>query len=146
MNNKITIPDTEHLHKAAQQFIKHFNLDTISGSDAPTCFAFYAPMGAGKTTFIKAICEELGVQDVITSPTFAIVNEYTDANGAPIYHFDFYRIKRQEELFDMGADEYFYSGNLCFMEWPELVEDALPDDVVRIAITPQPDGTRLVEW
>lgn len=135
---KITIQDTEHLHEAAHAFI-----DAMK--DKGTCFAFYAPMGAGKTTFIKAICEELGVKDVITSPTFAIVNEYTDGEGQPIYHFDFYRIKRQEELLDMGADEYFYSGNKCFMEWPELVEDALPDDVIKINISVQSDGSRIVE-
>ncbi len=111
-----------------------------------TCFAFYAPMGAGKTTFIKAICEELGVDDVITSPTFAIVNEYTDAQGAPVFHFDFYRIKKMEELYDMGADDYFYSGNMCFMEWPEIVEDALPEEVVKVTITPQPDGSRIVAF
>lgn len=135
---KITIQDTEHLHEAARAFI-----DAMK--DKGTCFAFYAPMGAGKTTFIKAICEELGVKDVITSPTFAIVNEYTDGEGQPIYHFDFYRIKRQEELLDMGADEYFYSGNKCFMEWPKLVEDALPDDVIKINISVQSDGSRIVE-
>lgn len=136
---QITIPDTSHLREAAQQFIS-------ATKDRGTCLAFYAPMGAGKTTFIKAVCEELGVQDVITSPTFAIVNEYTCADGSPIYHFDFYRIRRMEELMDMGADEYFYSGNLCMMEWPEIVEDALPDDIVKITITPQPDGSRVVEF
>ena len=109
-------------------------------------FAFYAPMGTGKTTFIKAICEELGVEDVITSPTFAIVNEYTDGEGGAVYHFDFYRIKRMEELYDMGADEYFYSGNLCLMEWPELVEDALPEETVKVTISKQPDGSRLLEF
>ena len=136
---KIIIPDTDHLHEAAREF-----LTAIEGKG--TCYAFYAPMGAGKTTFIKAICEELGVKDVITSPTFAIVNEYTDGTGDPVYHFDFYRIKRQEELMDMGADEYFYSGYKCFMEWPEIVEEELPDDMIKITITPQPDGSRVVEF
>jgi tRNA threonylcarbamoyladenosine biosynthesis protein TsaE len=103
-------------------------------------------MGAGKTTFIKTLCEELGVEDVITSPTFAIVNEYTDGEGQPVYHFDFYRIKKMEELYDMGADEYFYSGNLCFMEWPEIVEDALPEETKKITITPQSDGSRVIEF
>lgn len=144
---KITIKDTETIQEAAEQF-----LDAIK--ERGTCFAFYAPMGAGKTTFIKAICERLGVEDVITSPTFAIVNEYTISPdheesiqqwGETIYHFDFYRIKKQEEVYDMGADDYFYSGNLCFMEWPELIEEALPEDVVKVTITPQPDGSRIVE-
>lgn len=91
-------------------------------------------MGAGKTTFIKAICEELGVEDVITSPTFAIVNEYTDGKGSPIYHFDFYRIKKLDEVYDMGYADYFDSGNLCFLEWPELIEDLLPENVVKVTI------------
>lgn len=106
--------------------------------------AFYGKMGAGKTTFIKAICEELGVEDVITSPTFAIVNEYTNREGEPVYHFDFYRIKRIEELFDMGFEDYVYSGCLCLMEWPELIEDALPDDVTRVTIEETPDGKRVI--
>lgn len=133
----LTIKNTDTIHETAKQFL-------AATKDMGTCFAFYAPMGAGKTTFIKAICEELGVADVITSPTFAIVNEYTDGEGAPVYHFDFYRIKKMEEVYDMGADDYFYSGNLCFMEWPELIEDALPEDVVKVTITPQPDGSREV--
>ena len=133
----LTIKNTDTIHETAKQFI-------AATKDMGTCFAFYAPMGAGKTTFIKAICEELGVEDVITSPTFAIVNEYTDGEGAPVYHFDFYRIKKMEEVYDMGADDYFYSGNLCFMEWPELIEEALPEDVVKVTITSQPDGSREV--
>ena len=134
---ELTIKNTETIRETAREFL-------AATKDMGTCFAFYAPMGAGKTTFIKAICEELGVEDVITSPTFAIVNEYTDGEGAPIYHFDFYRIKKMEEVYDMGADDYFYSGNLCFMEWPELIEEALPDDVVKVTITPQPDGSRKI--
>ena len=133
----LTIKNTDTIHETAKQFL-------AATKDMGTCFAFYAPMGAGKTTFIKAICEELGVEDVITSPTFAIVNEYTDGEGAPVYHFDFYRIKKMEEVYDMGADDYFYSGNLCFMEWPELIEESLPEDVVKVTITPQPDGSREV--
>ena len=105
---------------------------------------FVGDLGAGKTTFVKAICEELGVEDVITSPTFAIVNEYSSPVG-PLYHFDFYRIKRIEEVYDMGYEEYFYSGALCFIEWPELIEDILPDDAVRVNIIEEPDGSRLVE-
>lgn len=101
-------------------------------------------MGAGKTTFTKAICEVLGVKDVITSPTFAIVNEYTDGNGNPIYHFDFYRIKKLEEVYDMGYEDYFYSGNLCLLEWPELIEEILPDNAIKVKIEEQQDGSRLV--
>ncbi len=100
-------------------------------------------MGAGKTTFIKAVCEALGVEDVITSPTFAIVNEY-ETPSSPVYHFDFYRIKRLEEVYDMGYEDYFYSGALCFIEWPELIEELLPADAVRVTISEQADGTRLV--
>ena len=103
-------------------------------------------LGSGKTTFIKAICEELGVDDVITSPTFAIVNEYTAGNGDPIYHFDFYRIKKIDEVYDMGYEDYFYGGNLCFLEWPELIEDLLPEDVTRVHIHTEEDGSRTVEF
>ena len=100
-----------------------------------TVFALYGKMGAGKTTFVKALCEELGVSDVITSPTFAIVNEYrSDENGELIYHFDFYRIKKLSEVYDMGYEDYFYSGALCFIEWPELVEELLPGDAVKVTI------------
>ena len=136
---KITIQDTEHLHEAARAFL-------AATEGKGTCFAFYAPMGAGKTTFIKAVCEELGVTDVITSPTFAIVNEYTDGEGQPIYHFDFYRVKKLEEVYDMGYEDYFYSGGLCFIEWPELIEEILPDDAVRVSIIEQQDGSRLVKF
>ncbi len=135
---RLTISNIETINDTARQFIEAMK-------DKGTCFAFYAPMGAGKTTFIKAVCEELGVADVITSPTFAIINEYTAGNGAPIYHFDFYRIKKQEEVYDMGCEEYFYSGHYCFMEWPELIEDALPEDVIKVTITPQSDGSRIIE-
>lgn len=115
-------------------------------------FAFYGKMGAGKTTFIKAVCEELGVDDVITSPTFAIVNEYTahsallGQGGQPVYHFDFYRIKKLDEFFDMGGEDYFDSGNLCLIEWPELIEDVLPQDAVRVTIEEEADGSRLVSF
>ena len=103
-------------------------------------------MGAGKTTFVKALCEELGCDDVITSPTFAIVNEYTDGEQQPVYHFDFYRIKKLEEVYDMGYEEYFYSGARCLIEWPELIEDVLPDDTVRVTIEEQADGSRLLTF
>ena len=132
---EIRITDIEHIREAAQEFIKHIGDHRV--------FAFYGKMGAGKTTFIKAICEELGVEDVITSPTFAIVNEYTTGE-VTIYHFDFYRVKKLDEAYDMGYEEYFYSGALCFIEWPELIEDILPDDAVRVSISEQDDGSRVI--
>jgi tRNA threonylcarbamoyladenosine biosynthesis protein TsaE len=107
-------------------------------------FAIYGKMGAGKTTFIKAVCQTLGVEDVINSPTFAIVNEYIDGQGQPIYHFDFYRIKTPQEVLDIGYEDYVYSGHVCFMEWPELVENLLPDDVVKVTIEENEDGSRTV--
>ncbi|MBR7066100.1 MAG: tRNA (adenosine(37)-N6)-threonylcarbamoyltransferase complex ATPase subunit type 1 TsaE [Prevotella sp.] len=134
----ITISDISTIHESARQFIAAMGDRTI--------FAFYGNMGAGKTTFIKAICEELGVEDVITSPTFAIVNEYrSDETSELIYHFDFYRIKKLEEVYDMGYEDYFYSGCLCFIEWPELIEDLLPEDAVRVQIEEREDGSRIVE-
>jgi tRNA threonylcarbamoyladenosine biosynthesis protein TsaE len=109
-----------------------------------TVFAFYGSMGAGKTTFIKAICEELGVEDVINSPTFAIVNEYRSNTGELIYHFDFYRINKVEEAFDFGYEDYFYSGALCFIEWPERIHDLLPGDYVEVRISENSDGSRSI--
>ena len=90
----------------------------------------------------KEFVKGMGDEDVITSPTFAIINEYTDGNGDPIYHFDFYRIKKLEEVYDMGYEDYFYSGNLCLLEWPELIEEILPENVIKVTIEEQPDGTR----
>ena len=135
---EITINGLDTIRSAARQFI-----DNIGSSRV---FAFYGKMGAGKTTFVKALCEELGCDDVITSPTFAIVNEYTDGKQQPVYHFDFYRIKKLEEVYDMGYEEYFYSGALCLIEWPELIEDVLPDDTVRVTIEEQADGSRLLTF
>ena len=128
------------LREAARQFI---NANALQ--EKGLVIAFYGKMGAGKTTFIKALCEELGVEDVITSPTFAIVNEYT-VDSQSIYHFDFYRIKKIEEVYDMGYEDYFYSGNLCLIEWPELIEDLLPEDALRVTIEEQPDGSRIIAW
>lgn len=136
---KIKINSIADIKTAAQEFINNINGSTV--------FAFYGSMGAGKTTFIKAVCECLGVDDVITSPTFAIVNEYhADNDSKVIYHFDFYRIKKLEEVYDMGYEDYFYSGNLCLLEWPELIEDILPENAVKVHIEEQPDGTRIVSF
>ena len=134
----ITIKNIETIREAAQQFVSHIGDHRV--------FAFYGEMGAGKTTFIKAICEELGVEDVITSPTFAIVNEYGLPDGDCIYHFDFYRIKKLEEVYDMGFEDYFYSGALCFIEWPELIEEVLPEDAVKVNITENADGSRTINY
>lgn len=108
---------------------------------------FYGAMGAGKTTLIRAICKALGVSDIVTSPSFALVNEYTDRNGNPIYHFDFYRIQSIDEVFDFGYEEYFYNPNaLCLIEWPELVAPILPaEGVVSIHVTVNPDDTRTIQ-
>ena len=133
----IVIKDIEHIREAAREFIQQIGDHRV--------FAFYGKMGAGKTTFVKAICEELGVDDVITSPTFAIINEYSLPSNSS-YHFDFYRIKKLEEVYDMGYEDYFYSGALCFIEWPELIEDILPDDAVRVSIAEQEDGSRIVSF
>jgi len=145
---EIKIESIDTIRDAARMFVNEIGDHRV--------FAFYGSMGAGKTTFIKAVCEELGVADVITSPTFAIVNEYSipespsdsglppTACGQKVYHFDFYRIKRIEEVYDMGYEDYFYSGCLCFIEWPELIEELLPDDAVRVTIAEQTDGQRLL--
>ena len=105
-------------------------------------FGFYAEMGAGKTTFIKALCEELNSTDVVNSPTFAIINEYRTKQQLPIFHFDFYRLKNLKEACDLGCEEYFYSGNYCFLEWAELVEPLLPKHFLKIEITIYDSKTR----
>ena len=129
----IEIPSLESLPQAAQQF--------IAAMKGRKVFAVYGKMGAGKTTFIKELCKALGTEDEVNSPTFAIVNEYATPQG-PIFHFDFYRIKKEEEVCDLGYEDYVYSGNICLMEWPELIEDMLPDDTVRVTIVEHEDGTR----
>lgn len=132
---EIILKSVNEIDEAAKEFIRSMGDSTV--------FAFYGKMGAGKTTFIKALCRQLGVEDEVNSPTFAIVNEYRSASTAElIYHFDFYRIKKIEEVYDMGYEDYFYSGALCFIEWPELAEEVLPEDTVRISIEEQPDGSR----
>ena len=131
----IKIQSLEHIHEAAREFIAAMGDNTV--------FALYGKMGAGKTTFIKALCQELGVEDVVTSPTFAVINEYrSDIAGELIYHFDFYRIKKLEEVYDMGYEDYFYSGALCFIEWPELVEELLPGNTIKVTIEELEDGSR----
>ena len=135
---EIKIQSLESIHEAAREFIAAMGDNTV--------FALYGKMGAGKTTFVKALCEELGVTDVISSPTFAIVNEYrSDETGELIYHFDFYRLKKLREVSDLGYEDYFYSGALCFIEWPELVEELLPGDAVKVTIEELEDGSRVIK-
>lgn len=136
---EIRINSLVDINEAAKTFVENMGDGKV--------FAFYGKMGAGKTTFVKAVCECLGVEDVITSPTFAIVNEYTSATtGDAIYHFDFYRIKKLEEVYDMGYEDYFYGGSLCFLEWPELIEDLLPEDATKVTIEETEDGARVVKF
>ena len=135
---EIKINNINEINMAAKQFVDAMGNNSV--------FAFYGKMGAGKTTFIKAVCEQLGVTDVINSPTFAIVNENLDGRGEPIYHFDFYRIKRHQEVLDIGYEDYIYSGNICFMEWPELIEELLPEDAVKVTIEEEPDGSRRITF
>ena len=134
---KIKIDSLDNIHAAAKEFLQNMGDGKV--------FAFYGKMGAGKTTFVKAICEELGVEDVITSPTFALVNEYTAGDGSPVYHFDFYRINDLREAFDFGYEEYFYSGDLCLVEWPEKIEQLLPDNTMTVRITVDSDTARTFE-
>lgn len=133
----IKIESLDNINTAALEFVKNMGDNTV--------FAFHGTMGAGKTTFIKAICEALGVSDTINSPTFAIVNEYRSDSAELIYHFDFYRINKIEEVFDFGYEDYFYSGSLCFIEWPERIESLLPHDTVNVTIEVLDDGSRRVE-
>ncbi len=131
----ITIASLDDLPCAAREFLPLLEGHTI--------FALYGGMGAGKTTLVNAICRLLGVTDPTGSPTFAIVNEYAlPEPGRSIYHFDFYRIKSLAEVYDIGYDEYFYSGNVCLIEWPELIEPLLPDNTVKVDIQVNPDLTR----
>lgn len=133
----IRIDSLEKIQEAAREFVASMGDNTV--------FAFYGKMGAGKTTFIKAVCQELGVTDNITSPTFAIVNEYrSDLAGELIYHFDFYRIKKLDEVYDMGYEDYFYSGAICFIEWPELIEDLLPGNTIKVSIEEVENGARML--
>lgn len=132
---EIQIPSLDKIADAAREFVEQIGDKRV--------FAFYGGMGAGKTTFIKAVCEQLGVKDAVTSPTFAIVNEYASDFG-PVYHFDFYRIKNLGEVMDLGFEDYAYSGNFCLMEWSELIEDLLPDNTVNVHIAETSNGMRTV--
>lgn len=131
---EIIINGTEDLPRAARAFLAHKGKANV--------VAFYGQMGAGKTTFITAVCRELGVKDVVNSPTFTIVNEYQAGDGKPVYHFDFYRINRLSEAMDIGLYEYFDSGELCLVEWPEMIEELLPEDTLKIQIMVEDADTR----
>ena len=139
MTHEIHIRDLQDLERAAGEFLEKIGDNRL--------IAFYAPMGAGKTTFTTAVCKRLGVrEDAVSSPTFAIVNEYRTGSGDPLYHFDFYRIERLEEAYDIGLFDYLDSGFLCLMEWPENIEDLLPEETLRVRIAVLPDGSRMLTW
>ena len=139
MKHEIVIKDLEDLDRAAREFLKEIADHTL--------VAFYAPMGAGKTTFTTAACKALGVQeDAVSSPTFAIVNEYRGGQGQPIFHFDFYRIDKPAEALDIGLYDYLDSGELCLMEWPENVEELLPEETLKVQIQVQADNSRILSW
>ena len=141
MSKIINIRSLEEIGTAAQEFVQY-----ISSSDLQSnIFAFFGQMGAGKTTFIKAICKELGVADDVNSPTFTIVNEYRAAKGFPIYHFDFYRINKIAEAYDIGIDEYFSGDGLCLIEWPEKINEILPEDCFQVFVYVDDEGNRTIE-
>ena len=141
MSEIINIRSIEEIGVAAQEFVEFISSSPLQSN----IFAFYGQMGAGKTTFIKALCKTLGVSDDVNSPTFTIVNEYRAAKGFPIYHFDFYRINNIAEAYDIGIDEYFGGDGLCFIEWPQKIEAIMPDDAINVAINILPDGSRQIE-
>lgn len=139
MNHEIKITNLSQIGAAAKEF--------LSMTAGHNLIAFYAPMGAGKTTFTTAICHELGVRDdAVSSPTFAIVNEYRTAAGDSVYHFDFYRIEKESEALDIGLYDYLDSGCLCLMEWPENIEGLLPEETLKVSISVLEDGSRLLSW
>jgi len=138
MKHEILIDTLQEIDAAAEQF-----LGEVSGHDV---IAFYAPMGAGKTTFTSAICRCLGVEDAVCSPTFTIINEYESRDGDKVYHFDFYRIDKMREALDLGLDDYFYSGSLCLIEWPEKIEALLPEDCLAVSISVDGNGCRHITW
>jgi tRNA threonylcarbamoyladenosine biosynthesis protein TsaE len=130
------ITSIEGLKSVAEKLIAHFPENRV--------FALYGKMGAGKTTFIQSICKSLGSDDNVTSPTFALINEYNTADINSIFHFDFYRIEDIEEAFDLGYEDYIYSGDYCFIEWPEMIEQLLPENMVKVKIETQEDESRLI--
>ena len=134
---KIIIDGLNKLPQSAKLFLENMKGEKL--------FAFYGSMGSGKTTIIKALCEALGAEDNATSPTFTLVNEYKTKKGDSLFHFDFYRIKKIEEVFDFGLEEYLSSGSYCFMEWPEQIEDILPTETVKIKISVKKNGKRVLE-
>ena len=138
MKQEVTIKDTSDLERAAREFLEKIGDSTL--------VAFFAPMGAGKTTFTTALCKVLGVTDPVGSPTFAIVNEYMTGDGDPMYHFDFYRINKLSEAIEIGLYDYLDSGCLCIMEWPENIEELLPEDTLRVHIVVNQDQSRTLTW
>ena len=138
MKQEITIKNTADLDRAAAEFLEKIGDQTL--------VAFFAPMGAGKTTFTTAVCKALGVTDPVGSPTFAIVNEYMMEDGDPMYHFDFYRINKLSEAIEIGLYDYLDSGCLCIMEWPENIEELLPEETVKVYFTINPDQSRTLVW
>lgn len=136
METRIPIDNLESIQEAAKAFVDAIGVSRV--------IAFHGTMGAGKTTFIKAICKELGVTDTVASPTFAIINEYQSPRYGTIYHFDLYRLETLHDVLNIGAEDYFYSGNYCFIEWPELAESLLPGDTLHVHVTVTADGSREV--
>lgn len=135
---ELTIHTLDEIDKVAEEFLRAIGDSRI--------VAFYAPMGSGKTTFTTAITRVLGVGDAVCSPTFTIINEYRTAAGESMFHFDFYRINKISEALDLGLEDYFYSGCLCIMEWPENIEEILPEETLRVSIKVNPDGSRTLCW
>jgi tRNA threonylcarbamoyladenosine biosynthesis protein TsaE len=133
---EIFIKDKRHLAAGAKKLLEESGNNKI--------FAFYGSMGAGKTTIIKAICETLGSIDIVSSPTFTLVNEYKTSSGEALYHIDFYRIKKQEEVYDFGIEEYLTGDSYCFMEWPELIEELLPEETVKVRISVDENEQRIL--
>lgn len=135
---KISIQNISCIEDAAREFLRQ--------TQGVTVYAFYGRMGVGKTTFISAVCSVLGVGDEVASPTFTIVNEYRASDGTPVFHFDFYRIEKLSEVLDIGYEEYLDSGGICLMEWPEKIEELLPEDALRVSIVEEKDGSRTVTF